>query len=69
MNQAGFRVGARCWSGVRVGQAVRRGQAFRPFTALTSSTPALDANPTRRLPTLDAGGSSPEQQERKGRNR
>ncbi len=67
MNQAGSRVGARCWSGVRVCQAVRRGRAYPPFTSLTSSTPAFDANPTRRLPNLDAGGSSRKQQEEKGR--
>ncbi len=51
MNRAGSCVGTRCWSGVRVGQAVHRGQACPPFTSLTSSTPALDANPTRRLPS------------------
>ena len=67
MNQAGSRVGARCWSGDRVGQAVHRGQAYPPFTSLTSSTPAFDVNPTRRLPNFDAGGSSREQQKEKGR--
>ena len=67
MNRAGSRAGARCWSGVRVCRAVRRGQAYPPFTFLTSSTPALDANPTRRLPSFDAGGSSRKQQDEKGR--
>jgi hypothetical protein len=67
MNRAGSHVGARCWSGV--GQAVRRGQACPPFTSLTCFTPALDANPTRRLPNWDAGGSSREQQKEKGRKR
>jgi hypothetical protein len=69
MNQAGSRVGARCWSGVRVGQAVHRGQVCPPFTALTSSTPAFDVNPTRPLPRWNAGGSSREEQEEKGRKR
>lgn len=61
MNQAGCHVGATCWGGVRVGQACP------PFTSLASSTPAVDVNPTRRLPNWDAGGSSREQQEEKGR--
>lgn len=67
MNQAGSRVGARCWSGVRACQAVRRGQVCPPVTSLASSTPAFDVNPTRRLPCWNAGGSSREQQEEKGR--
>ena len=67
MNRAGSCVGARCLSGVRVDLAVAPGQACPPFTSLTSSTPAFDANPTRRLPNLDAGGSSREQQKEKGR--
>jgi len=69
MNQAGSRVGVRRWSGVWVDRAVASGQAHPLFTSLTSSTPAFDANPTRRLPTLNAGGSSREQQKEKGRKR
>jgi len=49
MNQAGSRVGARYWSGVCVDWAVASGQACPPFASLTSSTPAFDAKPTRRL--------------------
>jgi hypothetical protein len=67
MNRAGSRVGARCWSGVWVDRAVGPGQAYPHVTTLTSSTPAFDANPTRRLPGWDTGGSSREQQEKKGR--
>jgi hypothetical protein len=62
MNQAGSRVGVRRWSGVWVDRAVAAGPAYPPFTSLTSSTPAFAANPTRPLPTLDAGSSSREQQ-------
>jgi hypothetical protein len=69
MNRAGFRVGARCWTGGRVDRAVAPGQSCPPFTVLASSTPAFDANPTRNLPSWDAGGSSREQQEKKGRKR
>ena len=68
MNQAGSRVGARCWSGVRVCQAVRRSQACPPSTSLTSSTtPAFDANPTRRLPCFEVDCPSLAQQQEKGR--
>jgi hypothetical protein len=63
MNQAGSRVGARCWIGVRVRQACP------PSTSLTSSTPAVDVNPTRRLRSWNAGGSSREQQDENGRKR
>ena len=67
MNQAGSRVGARCWSGVRVFQAVRRSQACPSFTAVTSSTPAVDVNPTRRLPCFEVDCPSLAQQQEKGR--
>ena len=67
MNQAGSCVGVRRWSGVWVGRVVAAGSICLPFNSLTSATPAFDANPTRRLPTLDAGGSSRQQQEEKGR--
>lgn len=50
MKPAGSFFGARCWSGVRVGQAVHRGHACPRFKTLASSTPAFDVNPTRRLP-------------------
>jgi hypothetical protein len=69
MNRAGSRVGVRRWSEVWVDRAVASGQAPPTFTALTSSTPAFDPNPTRLPPTLDAGGSSREQQKEKGRKR
>ena len=69
MNRAGSCVGARCWDGVQVGKAVRRDQACPPFRSLTSSTPALDVNPTRRPPNWNVGGPSREQQEEKGRKR
>ena len=61
MNRAGSCVGARCWSGERVNRAVAAGAACPPFTYLTSSTPAFDAKPTRRLRNLYPGGSSREQ--------
>jgi hypothetical protein len=51
MNRAGSRVGARCWSGVWADRAVAPSQACPPFTSMTSSTPAFDANPTRHLPS------------------
>lgn len=69
MKPAGSCVGARCWSGIWVDRAVAPGQAHPPFTSLTSSTPAFDANPTRRLPCWKVRGSSREQQEEKGRKR
>jgi len=69
MNGAGVRLGARFWSGVWVDRAVGPGHANPHFTPLTSSTPAFDANPTRRLPGWNAGGSSREQHEEKGRRR
>jgi hypothetical protein len=69
MNRAGFGVGARCWTGGRVDRAVAPGPACPLFTVLASSTPALDANPTCRLPSWDAGSSSREQQGKKGRKR
>ena len=69
MNQAGSRVGARCCRGPWANRGVAPGEPYPPFTPLTSSPPAFDANPTRRLSTLDAGGSSREQQEEKGRKR
>jgi hypothetical protein len=69
MEQAGSRVGVRRWIGVWVDRAAASGRAYPPFASLTSSTPAFDANPTRHLSTLDAGGSSREQQEEKGRKR
>jgi hypothetical protein len=69
MNQAGDRVGVRRWSGVWVDRAAASGQAYPLFMSLTSSTRSFDANPTRRLLTLDAGGSSREQQKEKGRKR
>jgi hypothetical protein len=67
MKSAGSCVGARCWSGVRVDRAVAPGQDCPPFTSRASSNPAVDVNPTRRLPSSNAGGSSREQQEEKGR--
>jgi hypothetical protein len=69
MNRAGSRVGVRRWSGIRFERAAAPGHACPPLTSLTSPTPASDANPTSRLPSLDAGGSSREQQEAKGRKR
>ena len=69
MNQAGSRVGVRRWRGIWDGRAVAPGQAYPLFTFLPSSTPAFDANPTCRLRDRDAGGSSREQQEEKGRKR
>jgi hypothetical protein len=69
MNHAGSCVGARYCRGVWGDRAVASGQACPPFTSLTSSTPAFDANPTRRLPSWNAGGSSREQQKEKGRKR
>ncbi len=69
MSRAGSRVGARCWSGMRVERVVAASVACPPFTSLTSSTPALEANPTRRLGRPHPGGSSQEQQSEKGRKR
>jgi hypothetical protein len=67
MNRAGSFVGARHSTGVWVDRAVTSGQAYPPSTSLTFSTPAFEANPTRRLPDCEAGGSSREQQDEKGR--
>ena len=67
MNQAGSRVGARCWSGVWVGQVVAPGQACPSVTAVTSSTPAVDVNPTRRLPCFEVDCPSLAQQQERGR--
>jgi hypothetical protein len=69
MNQAGSHKGVRRSSGVWVDRAVAASPDCPHFTLLTSSTPAPDANPTRRPPDLDTGGSSREQQEEKGRKR
>jgi hypothetical protein len=69
MKPAGSRLGARCWSGVRVDRVVAAGPAYPSFTSLTSSTPAFDANPTCRLPNVGTEASSREQQEEKGRKR
>jgi len=67
MNRAGSCVGARCWSGVQVCQAVHRSQAYPSFTAVSSSTPAVDVNPTRRLPCFEVDCPSLAQQQERGR--
>jgi hypothetical protein len=69
MKHAGSRVGVRRWSGVWADRAVVSDRAYLPFMSLTSSTPAFDVNPTRRLPSWKVEGSSREQQGEKGRKR